>query len=131
MINSLLENKVVLITGANHGIGAATAKVFSAQGAKVFISYFCGDCALSEEELAAARAASVGGPGLYYANQQQSGEEIVIAKAGRPVARLVPYTPPKREIVPPGAMQGEIWMADDFDEPVNDLFKCFGEEGAH
>ena len=63
--------------------------------------------------------------------QVQAGEEIVIAKAGRPVARLVPYTPPKREIAPPGAMQGEIWMADDFDEPVNDLFKCFGEEGAH
>ncbi len=63
--------------------------------------------------------------------QVQSGEEIVIAKAGRPVARLVPYTPPKREIVPPGTMQGEIWMADDFDEPVNDLFKCIEEGGAH
>jgi len=40
--------------------------------------------------------------------QVQSGEEIVIAKAGRPIARLVPYTPPKRTIVPPGAMAGEI-----------------------
>jgi len=60
--------------------------------------------------------------------QVQSGEEIVIAKAGTPVARLVPYTPPKRKIIPPGAMEGETWIADDFDEPVNDLFKCL-EEG--
>jgi len=63
--------------------------------------------------------------------QVQLGEEIVIAKAGRPVARLVPYLPPKRKVEPPGAMRGEIWIADDFDEPVNDLFKCFEEGGAH
>jgi prevent-host-death family protein len=60
--------------------------------------------------------------------QVQSGEEIVIAKAGRPVARLVPYTPPKRKIVPPGAMKGEIWIADDFDEPMDGLFKCLKED---
>ncbi len=34
MIDPQLENKVVFITGANHGIGAATAKVSAAQGAK-------------------------------------------------------------------------------------------------
>lgn len=60
--------------------------------------------------------------------QVQSGEEIIIAKAGTPIARLMPYTPPKRKIVPPGAMEGEIWIADDFDEPVDELFKCL-EEG--
>jgi prevent-host-death family protein len=60
--------------------------------------------------------------------QVQSGEEIVIAKAGSPIARLVPYTPPKRRIVPPGAMKDEIWIADDFDEPVNEIFECL-EEG--
>jgi len=59
--------------------------------------------------------------------QVQSGDEIVIAKAGNPIARLAPYTPPKRRIVPPGAMKGEIWIADDFDEPVNDLFECLDE----
>ena len=57
------------------------------------------------------------------------GEEIIIAKAGNPIARLVPYTPPKRRIVPPGAMKGEIWIADDFDAPVNDMFECL-EEGS-
>ena len=39
MIDTTLKNKVVLITGANHGIGAATARAFASQGAKVFITY--------------------------------------------------------------------------------------------
>ncbi len=39
MIDSKLRGKVVLITGANHGIGAVTAKAFAAQGATLFINY--------------------------------------------------------------------------------------------
>ncbi len=60
--------------------------------------------------------------------QVKLGEDVVIAKAGQPIARLVPYTPPKRKIAPPGAMKGEIWIAADFDEPVDSLFECIGED---
>jgi prevent-host-death family protein len=46
-----------------------------------------------------------------------AGEEIVIAKAGKPVARLLPFEP-RREPRKPGLMKGKIWIADDFDEPL-------------
>jgi 3-oxoacyl-[acyl-carrier protein] reductase len=39
VVNTGLENKVALVTGANHGIGAATATAFAREGAKVFIHY--------------------------------------------------------------------------------------------
>ncbi len=39
MVQTGLQGKVVLITGANHGIGAATARAFAAEGAAVLISY--------------------------------------------------------------------------------------------
>ena len=49
--------------------------------------------------------------------QAAAGEEIVIAKAGKPVARLVPFGP-RREPRRPGLMKGQIWIAEDFDEPL-------------
>jgi len=39
-MNTGLRDRVVLITGAQHGIGAATAKAFAAEGAAVFLHYF-------------------------------------------------------------------------------------------
>jgi len=47
----------------------------------------------------------------------EHGEEIVIARAGKPVARLVPIEPApgKRPI---GRDKGKIWMSEDFDEPL-------------
>jgi prevent-host-death family protein len=48
----------------------------------------------------------------------ERGEEIVIARAGSPVARLVPIAPaaPRRAIR--GSFRGRIRMTDDFDEPL-------------
>lgn len=62
--------------------------------------------------------------------QVQAGEDVVIAKSGTPIVRLVPYAPPKRKIAPPGAMEGEIWISDDFDAPLNELFDCLKPESA-
>jgi len=46
----------------------------------------------------------------------EAGEEIVIARAGRPVARLVPLRArtQAREL---GRLRGRIWMAPDWDSP--------------
>lgn len=47
------------------------------------------------------------------------GEEIVLAKAGRPVARLVPYVPEVMERQA-GSARGDVWVAPDFDAPLPD-----------
>jgi len=45
------------------------------------------------------------------------GEEITIARAGRPVARLVPVAPtPTRRV--PGTAGGLVTVASDFDAPL-------------
>ena len=51
--------------------------------------------------------------------QVSLGEEIIIAKAGKPVARLSPIeAKPARRV--PGSAKGKIWMAPDFDAPLPD-----------
>jgi prevent-host-death family protein len=45
------------------------------------------------------------------------GEEIVIAKAGRPVARLVPI-PGVTAIRAPGSARGRLTIGPDFDAPL-------------
>jgi len=60
--------------------------------------------------------------------QVQAGEEVVIAKAGHPVARLVSYVPTKRKITPPGAMKGEIRISEDFEMPLDGLFECLDDK---
>lgn len=56
------------------------------------------------------------------------GEDVVIAKAGKPVARLVRVTPPggKRTL---GAARGRIWFAKDWDAPMSrkELLRFIGE----
>ncbi len=49
----------------------------------------------------------------------ERGEDIVIARAGRPVARLVPLDAPPRARRP-GGFGDRITIADDFDAPLPD-----------
>lgn len=57
-----------------------------------------------------------------------AGEEIVIAKAGRPVAKLIPYLE-SEEPRKMGGWKGRVWIADDFDELPPDLLAAFYGEG--
>lgn len=45
------------------------------------------------------------------------GEEVIIAKAGKPVARLIPILEAVPERVP-GALKGKIKISKDFDSPL-------------
>jgi len=58
-------------------------------------------------------------------DQAAAGEEIVIARAGKPVARLVPLEPPKQKRVL-GLGRGVFDISDDFDAPLpHDLLALF------
>ncbi len=57
------------------------------------------------------------------------GAEVVIAKAGKPLAKLVPIKPaaPVRK---PGYLKGKIKIAGDFDEPLPaDILDAFEGRG--
>ncbi len=55
-----------------------------------------------------------------------AGEDVIIAKAGKPVAKLVAY---KEKVKPrkPGLWKGKIWMSDDFDDEDPEINKLFYE----
>ena len=77
MVHTGLQDKVAIITGANHGIGAATAKALAAEGVAVLINSLrmppLGDTAGSSNE------ADPTTPGLAYynRNRNRSAEEVV------------------------------------------------------
>ena len=55
----------------------------------------------------------------------QQGDEIILAKSGKPAAKIVPYGGVARSRVP-GSMKGEIWIAPDFDQLPDDMAAAFG-----
>ena len=55
------------------------------------------------------------------------GEEITIARSGKPIAKLVAYrnsTGPRQ----PGAWRGQVWVAPDFDNTDEEIIGSF-EDG--
>ena len=60
-------------------------------------------------------------------DQVAQGEEIIIARAGKPLAKLVPYREDDRPRVP-GSWRGRGRIAPDFDELTPDLAAAFEGE---
>lgn len=77
MIDTTLRDKVAVVTGANHGIGAATARVFAAQGAAVFLTYLRLPLEPADDGLAEASDATGPGEALYRARQARSAADVV------------------------------------------------------
>lgn len=46
----------------------------------------------------------------------EQGEEVLIARNGLPIAKIIKYAPPK--VMPPGAWKGRVAYADDWDSPT-------------
>jgi prevent-host-death family protein len=47
----------------------------------------------------------------------ENGQDVIIARAGKPVVRVTKLEPVKRPIRY-GGLKGKIWIADDFDAPL-------------
>ena len=54
----------------------------------------------------------------------EAGEEVIIARNGKPVARLTPVQK-TRSPRTPGGWEGQVRIADDFDETSEDLIGAF------
>lgn len=58
----------------------------------------------------------------------EAGQEVIISKAGRPIAKIVAYLPARPRIAPPGSLAASgAWLADDFDAPIDEVFESLGE----
>ncbi len=55
----------------------------------------------------------------------EGGEEVVIQRSGRPVARLTALESRRSVAEAFGALRGRIEMADDFDDPLPELDEHF------
>jgi prevent-host-death family protein len=57
--------------------------------------------------------------------EMENGEEIVIARNGTPVAKLVPHVE-ERKPREPGSAKGKIWISPDFDARDEQIERDFG-----
>ena len=57
----------------------------------------------------------------------ERGEEIVLSRAGKPIARLVRFETPARPERQGGRLSGQIWISDDFDAPLPEEIQKYFE----
>jgi len=50
-----------------------------------------------------------------------AGNEVIISEGNKPVAKIIPISPPLRARTA-GLNKGEIWTSEDFDEPLPEYF---------
>ena len=78
MVNTKLKDKVVIVTGANHGIGQAAVIAFAKEGAKVLINYYLADAEgageITEEQV---NKAAEPGRAWYYKMQTKKPDDAV------------------------------------------------------
>jgi prevent-host-death family protein len=58
--------------------------------------------------------------------QAERGEEVIIARAGKPVARLIPYCADCEEPRQGGQWKGRVRTAEDFDSLPADIAEALG-----
>ncbi len=58
------------------------------------------------------------------AEKALNGEEVVIAKAGKPICNLVPHKPHRKKRIL-GGYEGKIVIAEDFDDTPKDVIDSF------
>ncbi|MGH2416584.1 MAG: type II toxin-antitoxin system Phd/YefM family antitoxin [Microcystaceae cyanobacterium] len=53
-----------------------------------------------------------------------AGEEVIISKAGKPLVKLIPYTP-SSEVRKPGYWRSQVWIAEDFETLPDEVINSF------
>lgn len=109
MINTGLKNKVAIVTGANHGIGAATAIAFAQEGAKVFINYLRQSPELYGETKERAERATTPGR-AYYCKMISRSASVELGPYGITV-----------NVISPGAVQTG-WMPKELEKKLAESY---------
>jgi prevent-host-death family protein len=62
-----------------------------------------------------------------YLERVISGEEILLGKHGKIVAKIIPLGLAQKPRTP-GALKGKVWASKDFDEPLTELWATIGNK---